>query len=111
MQLIKDPEIYNAWLQTPMQFWQNQLNFAVWCATTGSGISKEDHLQSKDPIIRSVFRFHAYYQIRRILNEMQCSLPNDPSFDPINNRINKKMPLKEYVPNLVFLLNQILDRN
>ena len=25
------------WNYTPMRFWQNQLNFAVWCATTGCG--------------------------------------------------------------------------
>ena len=36
-----------AWRTTPMQFWQNQLNFAVWCATTGCGVSVEDHLTSR----------------------------------------------------------------
>ena len=87
--IVKDPEIYNTWLKTPMQFWQNQINFAVWISTTGSGISKKDHLQHKDPIIRSVFRFHVYYQIRRILNEMQCPLPNDLSFNALNNGLNK----------------------
>ena len=29
----------NTWNNNPMQFWQNQLNFAMWCATTGCGVS------------------------------------------------------------------------
>ena len=71
-----------------MQFWQNQLNFAIWCATTGCGVSKLDHLRNKDPMIRSVFRFHTYYQIRRILSEMECPLPTDQSWNPLNNGID-----------------------
>ena len=86
---ITDPKIYDNWMSNPMQFWQNQLNFAVWCSTTGCGISKRDHLKHKDPLIRSVFRFHAYFQIRRILNELDCPLPNDTSFNALNNPINK----------------------
>ena len=71
-----------------MQFWQNQLNFAIWCATSGCGVSKLDHLKHKDPVIRSVFRFHAYYQIRRILSEMKCPLPTDDSWNAFNNGID-----------------------
>ena len=56
-----------AWHATPMQFWQNQLNFAVWCATTGCGVSVEDDLIPDDGLLQSVYRFHVYYQIRRIL--------------------------------------------
>jgi hypothetical protein len=39
-------------------------------------------------MIRSVFRFHVYYQIRRILNEMQCPLPTEDSWNALNNGIN-----------------------
>lgn len=85
---ITDKEVYDKWLSNQMQFWQNQLNFAVWCATTASGISKE-HLTHRDPMIKSFFRFHAYYQIRRILSEMNCPLPNQRSFNPLNNDIDK----------------------
>ena len=85
---VKDKTTYDNWLQNQMQFWQNQLNFSVWCATTGCGVSKIDHLQHSDPMIRSVFRFHVYYQIRRILSEMACSLPFEESFNPLNNGIN-----------------------
>ena len=87
--IVKNPEIYENWTTNQMQFWQNQLNFAVWCATSGCGVSKLDHLKHKDPMIRTVFRFHAYYQIRRILNEMQCPLPTEDSFNALNNGIDK----------------------
>ena len=85
---VKTAEIYNSWITNQMQFWQNQLNFAIWCATTGCGVSKLDHLSNKDPMIRSVFRFHTYYQIRRILSEMECPLPTDQSWNPLNNGID-----------------------
>ena len=32
-------------------------------------------------MIRSVFRFHAYYQIRRILDEMKFPLPTIDSWN------------------------------
>ena len=85
---IMEKEIYDRWLSDQMSFWQNQLNFAVWCATTGCGVSKKQ-LKNPDPMTRSVFRFHAYYQIRRILSEMSCPMPTRSSFDPLNNGIDK----------------------
>ena len=84
---VTEKEVYDDWLSNQMQFWQNQLNFAVWCATSGCGVSKE-LLSHKDPMIRSVFRFHTYYQIRRILSEMSCPLPSEESFNPLNNGID-----------------------
>ena len=84
---VTEKGVYDNWLSNQMQFWQNQLNFAVWCATTGCVVSKE-HLRHKDPMTRSVFRFHAYYQIRRILSEMSCPLPMEDSWNPLNNGIN-----------------------
>ena len=86
--LVKEAAIYDNWVANQMQFWQNQLNFAIWCAISGCGVSKLDHLKHKDPMIRSVFRFHTYYQIRRILNEMKCPLPTHRSWNPLNNGID-----------------------
>ena len=86
--LVKEAAIYDNWIVNQMQFWQNQLNFAIWCATSGCGVSKLDHLKHKDPMMRSVFRFHTYYQIRRILNEMKCPLPTHRSWNPLNNGID-----------------------
>ena len=87
---IKDSKIYDSWIKSPLIFWQNQLHFAIWAASSGCGISKKDHLQHPNPIIRTVFRFHMYYQIRRILKELECPLPNDQIFNPLKNAINKK---------------------
>ena len=86
--LVKEAEIYKTWINNQMQFWQNQLYFTIWFVTSGCGVSKLDHLKHKDPMIRSVFRFHAYYQIRRILNEMRCPLPTDSSRNACNNGID-----------------------
>ena len=50
--------LVRAWNYTSMRFWQNQLNFAVWCATTGCGVSYEDHLSGDIPgFAKSMFMF------------------------------------------------------
>jgi hypothetical protein len=85
---IKSDSIAKMWLSHPGQFFQNQLNFAVYCATTGCGVSYADHLNHPNLLVRSVYRFHFYYQFRRILSELQAPLPHDNSFNPFNNRIN-----------------------
>ena len=43
--------------------WQLQLNFMVFCAGSACGVSVE-HLNAKEPMIRSIYRFHVYYHIR-----------------------------------------------
>ena len=82
---VSSDKAVQAWRSNPMQFWQNQLNFAVWCATTGSGVSLEDHLSAADGFLQSFYRFHVYYQIRRILVEIQGPLPRDRAWDAVNN--------------------------
>ena len=81
---------YDNWLKNPLQFWQNQLHFAIWCATAGCGVSYENHLQSKLPLTKSLFNFHVYFQTRRILNEMECPLPQDQSFNANDNSYNRR---------------------
>ena len=36
-------------------------------------------------MIRSVYQFHVYYQIRRILNRLEIPLPYENSFNKYNN--------------------------
>lgn len=77
------------WTTNPMVFWQNQLNFAVWCASTGCGVSVRDHLTAQaNPMIMSFYRFHVYFQVRKILNHMRCPLPSYPTWNPFNNAID-----------------------
>ena len=76
-------------------FWPQQLNFALWCATTGCGIS-QDILFSSDssldlsPKLWSFYMFHVYFTVRRILYEMggiqsMSALPDDPTFNHKDN--------------------------
>ena len=65
-----------------MHLWQTQLNFAVWC--TSSACSA--HLNyTKHPMIRSVYRFHIYYHVRRVLKRLETPLPHETSFNAADN--------------------------
>ena len=68
----------------PMRLWEVQLNFAVHCATSGLGVSTE-HLNAKQPLVKALYRFHAYYHVRRILKRMLTPLPGQEGFDKYNN--------------------------
>ena len=57
------------WLRAPnMKYWTQQLNFAVFCATQGCGISREifDSDFSLALQIRAFYQFHVYFTIRRV---------------------------------------------
>ena len=64
-----------------------QLNFVVFCASSACGVSVE-HLNAKEPMIRSTYRFHVYYHIRRILKILEIPLPYENSFNKYNNPYN-----------------------
>ena len=66
---------------------QLQLNFVVFCASSACGVSVE-HLNAKEPMIRSIYRFHVYYHIRRILKILEIPLPYENSFNQYNNPYN-----------------------
>ena len=87
------------WLNSPdMNYWPQQLNFSVWCATTGCGISSkflfEDKIKENElnlpKQVRSFLWFHVYFTIRRVLHELGgiqnfVALPVDDTFDQQNN--------------------------
>ena len=87
---ISSEKVISLWHQTPVGFYQNQVNFAVWLATTGCGVSWRDHLDIDRPLARSVFRFHVYYQVRRILEELQAPLPQDRAWSPFQNPYDRR---------------------
>ena len=92
---ISSDALVNAWSTTPMQFWQNQVNFAVWCATTGCGVSAQDHLNyNSEGMIQSLFLFYTYYQTRRILAEIQAPTPDKKAWNPINNPYDRTAYLR-----------------
>ena len=55
------------------------MNFVVFCASSACGVSVK-HLNAKDPMIRSIYRFHVYYHIRRILKILEIPLYNHEKF-------------------------------
>ena len=62
---------WHSWKRSPFDWWQCQLNFAVWCATASCGVSHEDHLQSTDPPLH----------LSRLLHDLDvfwrsCALPS-----------------------------------
>ena len=80
------------WLGGPnMKYWPQQLNFAVFCATQGCGISREVFEMKLPEQIRAFYKFHVYFTVRRILFQMGgiqsiSALPGNPSFNPSNNK-------------------------
>ena len=78
---------FKDWDHYKFNIWQSQLNFAVFCASSACGVSVE-HLNAKEPMIRSIYRFHVYYHIRRILKILEIPLPYTNSFNKYNNRYN-----------------------
>ena len=83
------------WLAKPdMSFWQQQLNFALWCATTGCGVSCEMLFPSSglnlSEQIRTFYQFHVYYTTRKVLYELggiqsKHALPDDTIFKEDNS--------------------------
>jgi len=81
------------WLGGPdMKYWPQQLNFAVFCATQGCGVSREIFESGMDlpPQIRAFYKFHVYFTVRRILYQLGgiqsiSALPGDPPFNQYNN--------------------------
>ena len=84
------------WLAAPnLSFWPQQLNFALWCATAGCGISRDilfsTGFLNLSPQVRSFYLFHVYFTVRRILYEIGGiesvdALPDDPTFNQKTNK-------------------------
>ena len=78
---------FKDWDHYKFTIWQSQLNFAVFCASSACGVSVE-HLNAKEPMIRSIYRFHVYYHIRRILKILEILLLYENSFNQYKNPYN-----------------------
>ena len=87
-------KLWTNWNTAPMRLWQTQLNFAVWCASSACGVSSA-HLNYKaHPMIRSVYRFHLYYHVRRVLKRLQVPLPHEIGFNAADNPYTESEFLK-----------------
>ena len=82
---------FNNWKSKyDMKYWQNQLNFAVYCSTFGCRVSLFDHVVNPmlPPLAQSFFMFHFLYQTRKKLTEMKCPIPTNQTFNNLNNFID-----------------------
>ena len=78
-------KLWTNWNKAPMRLWQTQLNFTVFCALSACGVSSAHLNYTKHPMIRSVYRFHLYYHVRRILKKLQTPLPHETGFNAADN--------------------------
>jgi hypothetical protein len=73
-------EIISIWQKKPLQLYRVCVNFAVFCAFSGLGLSLAD-LTSKEPLKASILRFHLYYHVRKILYGLKVKLAYEKGFD------------------------------
>ena len=81
------------WLGGPhMRYWAQQLNFAMFCATQGCGISQEIFDSSMTLLLQigAFYKFNVYFTVRRILFQLGGiksvhALPGDPTFNTSNS--------------------------
>ena len=96
-------KLWTNWNKAPLKLRQTQLNFAVWCASSACRVSSAHLNYTKHPMIRSVYRFHVYYQMRRVLKRLQVPLPHETGFNTADNPYTESEFLKicenDRVPN------------
>ena len=78
-------KLWMNWNKAPLKLWQTQLNYVVFCASFACGVSSAPQNYTKHPMIRSVYRFHVYYHVRRILKKIQVPLPHETGFNAADN--------------------------
>ena len=87
-------KLWTNWNKALLKLWQTQLNYAVFCASSACGVSSAHLNYTKHPMIRSVYRFHVYYHVRRILKKLQVPLPHETSFNAADNPYTESEFLK-----------------
>ena len=83
-------DVARRWHDAPMDFWQNQLNFATWCATTGCGVSVHDHLKG---VLQVCSRKHTAINVNI---SVSCVLPDQVNSSPDARRTANRR-IVEYV--------------
>ena len=78
-------KLWTNWNKPLLKLWQTQLNYAVFCTLSACGVSSTHLNYTKHPMIRSVYQFHVYYHVRRILKKLQVPLPHETSFNAADN--------------------------
>ena len=84
-----EDERFIDWDHYKFTLWQTQLNFVVFCASSACGVSV-GYMNAKKPMIRSIYLFHVYYHIRRILKYQKYQ----NSFNQYDNPYNHEKVLE-----------------
>ena len=94
---------FHKWLPSRnMDYWQDQLNFTVWCATMGCGIATRILFEDKETDqglvlpsqVKSFFWSHVSFTVRRVLFALGgiqsvLALPGDPTFQATENHYDR----------------------
>ena len=94
LQMHVGDKLWMNWNKAPLKLWQTQLNYAVFCALSACGVSSAHLYYTKHPMIRSVYRFHVYYHVRRVLKRLQVPLPHKTGFNRADNPYTESEFLK-----------------
>ena len=78
------------WNKAPLKLWQTQLNIAVFCASSACGVSSEHLNYKKHSMVKSLYRFHVYYYVGRVLKRLQVPLLHEAGFNPYDNSYTKE---------------------
>ena len=95
-QMCVGDKLWTNWNKAPLKLWQTQLNFAVWCTSSACGVSSAHLIYSKHPMIRSVYCFHVYYHMRRVLKRLHVPLQHEISFNAADNPYTESEFLKNF---------------
>ena len=87
-------KLWKNWNKAPLKLWQTQLNYVVFCASSACRVSSAHLNYTKHPMIRSVYRFHVYYHVRRVLKRLQVPLPHETGFNAADNPYTESEFLK-----------------
>ena len=84
---------YIDWDHCKFTLWQMQFNFVVFCTCSACDVSVE-HMNAKEPRMRSIYCIHVYYHIRRLLKVLEIPLPYENSFHQYDNPYSHEKFLK-----------------
>ena len=84
-QMRAGDKLWIHWSKALFRLWQMQLNFAVWCTSSACGVHSAHLNYTKHSMISSVYQFHVYYHMRRVLKRLQVPLPHETSFNTADN--------------------------
>ena len=87
-------KLWKNWNKAPLKLWQTQSNYAVFCASSACRVSCAHLNYTKHPMITSVYHFHVYYHVRRVLKRLQTPLPHETGFNAADNPYTESEFLK-----------------